>query len=298
MVMITAMLWKRNLANKNVYFTSAVLAGSIALGILFFYLLYRSSGLEMPSWRGVNVLFSIVLIAYPLAWLVIFPGIVKFWQNAGFEETFLIGWALGCLILTLSGPYFPYPDRGTMTLQIPLYIIAGLIYFRNFRRVTWLAAIVIILVAGMTPAWTLQERWENSSFNPTFPALWLSEEHVEIIARLNSVADENDILITDMKKPEWENDPLWLAPDYPGKLYSGHFFLTVDFEGKRDELLKFYAPRARMEEQLAFLREKQIRFVYVPAAQDPVRFGDIPGLSMVIENEVGTLFEFDPVQSN
>jgi hypothetical protein len=121
---------------------------------------------------------------------------------------------------------------------------------------------------------------------------------VEIIARLNSVANENDILITDMKKPEWENDPLWLAPDYPGKLYSGHFFLTVDFEGKRDELLKFYAPRANLEEQLGFLREKQIRFVYVPAEQNPVRFDDIPGLSMVIENEVGALFEFDPVQSN
>ena len=296
LVMITGLLWKRKLADKHVYLTSAILTGVVGLGILFFFLLYRSSGLEVPSWRGLNILFSILIISYPLAWLIIFPGIVKFWQNAGFEDTFLIGWALGCLILTLSGPYFPYPDRGTMTLQIPLYIIAGLIFFRHYQKVTWLAAVAAIVLVGMTPAWKIQAAWENSTFQPDLPSIWLSNDQVDIIQRLNSSATTDDVLITDMSKPDWEVDALWLAPDYPGKLYCAHFFLTVDFDNKRNELIKFYNPQTTIDERIAFMNNKQIRFVYVNGDQNPGPLGQIPGLSLLISNTAGSLFEYSPAQ--
>ena len=43
---------------------------------------------------------------------------------------------------------------------------------------------------------------------------------------------EVDVLLVDRTRPGWETDDRWLAPTYPGLLYCGHFFLTVDFEDK------------------------------------------------------------------
>ncbi len=295
---VVLLLWKRKQAPRFTYLSLLFSEGAILISVLLFFLLYRRSGLAVPDWRGINILFSILLISYPLAWFVIFPGIVKFWQNARFEETFLIGWALGCLVLTLAGPYYPYPDRGTMTLQIPLYIIAGLIFFRYFNRVTWYAGLVIIVVAGMTPAWVLQHNWEIARFDPSIPSIWLNADHEAIIHKLDEIAAPDDILITDMSKVDWEVDPLWLAPDYPGKFYCAHFFLTVDFTNKRDELVKFYDPLTTSQEQSAFLKEKHIRFVYVDANQNPSRFSQIPGLTQVLSNSVGAIFQFDNQQQS
>jgi len=56
----------------------------------------------------------------------------------------------------------------------------------------------------------------------------MSIEHREIVDLLRHRASPKDVLIVDKSEVPWKTDDLWLAPEYPGKLYCGHFFLTAD----------------------------------------------------------------------
>jgi hypothetical protein len=241
----------------------------------------------------MNVLFATLLISYPLAWLLIGWGLRRYWQEAGFKECFLLGWALGCVALTLSGPFYPYPDRGLMTLQVPLCVIAGAIYFRRFARVKPLVAVAAVLILAGTPAYVTYTHLRDSGFNPELGSVFMSAEHRAIVDTLGQSAAANDILIVDKAALPWRTDDLWLAPDYPGKFYCGHFFLTVDYERKCAEVVRFFDERDPSR-QTAFLREKGIRFVYVQASREPARFAGIPGFVVLSEQTIGTLFEYDP----
>ncbi|HEY7317490.1 MAG TPA: hypothetical protein VIE89_07940, partial [Candidatus Binatia bacterium] len=122
---VAFVFWRKGFELRPALTTTAVCTLFVIACLTWIFLLYRSSGLPPPTWRGLTIPISTLLIAYPLAWLMMAFGLGQYWRNARFDECFLLGWALGCTALTLSGPFYPYPDRGTMTLQVPIYIIAG-----------------------------------------------------------------------------------------------------------------------------------------------------------------------------
>jgi hypothetical protein len=287
---ILLIFWRKKLITRQVLITYAVTIGAVFLGLAIFAFLYRLSDLPASDWRGINILVSTLIIAFPVAWISIAMGIVDYWKNADFDDSFLIGWAAGCLALTLSGPFFPYPDRGTMTLQIPLYLIAGLIYFRRYKRVTWPIVALIVVLIGLTPVWYLREQWNNTTFVTYRPAEFTNADHRAMIEALKDRAQVTDVLITDTAKPAWKSDLLWLAPEYPGKLYCGHFFLTVDYTQKCTDLRDFYG--SDLEDQAKFLHEKNIRFIYLEPGKDLSQFEKIPGVDLILRNSAGSLFEY------
>lgn len=291
---VAVLSWRKGLLSRSALVTMAACTLTVALAFGWQFLLYRSSGLPTPTWRGVNILFSTLLIAYPVAWFLIAWGLADYWRQAKFDQVFLLGWALGCTALTLSGPFYPYPDRGTMTLQIPIYLIAGAIYFSKRARVTALPAVLAFLVLAATPIWALAFEYKSTNFTPDEPAMFLSPAHLDIIDVVRQRATENDVLIVDKTDFAWQTDDLWIAPEFPGKLYCGHFFLTPDYDRKCAQVNGFYnAPASHV----SFLKENGIRFVYVSQKDDPTRFESVPGLVLIKSESIGSLFEFTPLAS-
>jgi hypothetical protein len=282
--------WRKGLVMRPALITLSLCAFSVAVTFIWLFLQYSSSGLPVTSWRAKSIVFSTLLISYPLAWGLIAWGIRGYWEKSGFDECFLLGWALGCITITLSGPFYPYPDRGTMTLQIPIYIIAGGIYFSRRVRVPWREVLAAILILGATPALVSYKQWLHTGFNPNAPFMFMSSEHREIIDILVQNAGENDLLLIDKSKAPWKTDDLWLAPEYPGKLYCGHFFLTVDYDRKAKEVNRFF--ESNPEEKSTFLKQKRIRFLFVNANNNPSIFKRVPGLTLLKSLSVGSLFEF------
>ena len=290
---IAFVFWQKGLPTQPALVILVACTVGVATSLGWQALLYHSSGIPLPEWRAVNILFSTLLIAFPLSWALIAWGFNRYWRNAGPRECFLIGWGLGCVALILAGPFYPYPDRGVISLQIPLGIMAGAIYFSRQIRMTRLAALVAILVLGATPAWALVRTWQATAFTSNAPYMFVDPAHQQIIDLLSQRATANDVLMVDKGAQPWETDDIWLAPKYPGKWYVGHYFLTVDYDRKRAEVTHFFT--ASPEEQEAFLRTKQIRFLFVDRQRDPRTLERVPGLILLKSNSAGSLFEFRPV---
>jgi hypothetical protein len=291
LLMITAavgvLCWRKGLVVRPALITMVACTLSVGASLLLLWVLYHSSGLPVTPWRARTIPFSVVVLAYPLAWALIGWGLFSYWRRAGLNECFLLGWALGCTALTLSGPFYPYPDRGAMTLQLPLFIMAGSIYFARHSRVTLRAALVAALMLGAGPVFELVARqWVPVSFRTDAPYMFVSEAHHDVINRLREQAGPDDVLLAT------DADVLWLAPEFPGKLYLGHFFLTVDYERKRGEVARFFD--SSPADQAAFLQTRRIRFVYAAADREPERLREVPGLSVQVTRPIGTLFEHSP----
>jgi hypothetical protein len=242
------------------------------------------SGIEIPSWRAVNVLASILVIAYPVAFGLIAWGFRDYWRAAGLQERVLVGWAAACTVVTLSGPFYPYPDRGTMTMQVPLMIIAGAIYFARRQRLTWKALVVGVAFMGATPVWLAARTWKFTSFREDAPWMFLSAAHRDVLQFLESRATSGDVLLADSP------DVLWIAPTFPGRHYVGHFFLTVDYERKLAEIQRLLESAA--PDDAAFLPGAGIRWVFVDRSRRPERFTSIPGFTPALRTTVGWLYEF------
>jgi hypothetical protein len=189
-------------------------------------------------------------------------------------------------VLTLAGPFFPYPDRGTMTLQIPLYIIAAGIWFTRHRRVGWLGALAIILLLGSTPYWVVSRLGARTEFDAAESHKWLTPDHMRVIDVLGSRAGRSDVLVAD------QTNLRWLAPDYPGRHYAGHFFLTVDFRRKQEVLAAFF-DSASAEQRSAFLDQSSAGWVFLDEAYDPGEFTSLPGVHLVLQTPVGSLLQHD-----
>jgi hypothetical protein len=260
----------------------ATIATVSSLAVL--WTLHQRGGLPMTSWRADHILFASLVIAHPLAWMVIAKYLGEYWRRADETDIFLLGWMLGCVALTLSAPFYPWTDRGTMTLAIPVYVIAGRMYFAHRPRIGAMAALLVIAVMGLTPVWMIQKRWKTTGFDSAKPFMFLSGAHEQVLGALRDRAQPEDLLLAD------ERDLLWIAPEYPGRHYCAHFFLTVDYKQKQADVAAFFAGNA--QEQASFLREKDIRYVFVGAQRDPIRFSAVPGLRMVTATRVGSLFEF------
>jgi hypothetical protein len=282
---ITALLCRRKGVIGGGQWIAAAAAAAAALGTLVvLFMIQRGSGLPFPSWREHNVVASMLFIAYPIAWVIIARGLVSYWRGAGLDECFLLGWAGICMAMTLSGPFYPYPDRGTMTLQVPIYIIAGLIYFSRRARVRPAAALAAIAVLAPTPVWAVL-RWEPYlRFNTASSFMFTSAAHRRILDALKERAGADDILASE------EHDVLWLAPEYRGRHYCAHFFLTTNFERKKAEMTEFFAEPAA---HLSFL-EHGARFLFVGRDRGPGRFAAIPGMTLLRDENIGALFEYAP----
>jgi len=299
---VTFVLWRKRYPLRPALLTLAACALSVGATILWQMTLIHSSGISITPWRADAVYASELILAYPIAWGLIAWGVGEYWRRASFQEVFLLGWALGCTALTLSGPFYPYPDRGTLTLQIPLYIIAGKIFFARQSRVPIAYAAVAIVVLGATPSYVLYKEWLISNFSnhpdgSPPPYVWMRPEHKQLIATLERTASPNDVLVVDKADVPWKTDDLWLAPSYPGKLYAGHYFRTVNYPRKREETNRFFATGSA-DEKAEFLRKAGVRFVYVNTAkQDRVSFERVPGLVPIVVTSVGSLFEYRPRMS-
>lgn len=279
-------VWRKGVPARTALTVLIACGISVAVVLVPLSLVYKSSGLPAPEWRGLVVEFPIVVIAYPLAWLLLVPGITRYWREAGVDGAFLVGWGLALLLLTLSGPFFPYPDRGTMTLQIPLMLVAGGIWFARHDRVGWKGVVIALLLAGSTTAFTFENWFGRTAFREDQPHKYLSRAHEAVIEALHENARPGELLVAAQL-------PLrWIAPEYPGTHYAGHFFLTVGFAAKQDSLAAFWA--GTPESQSRFLTSRGVRWLFVEPDQDPARFEQIPGLVPVVREPVGTLFEVRP----
>lgn len=277
---------RRVIDRRYAIVTLLACGAAVFLAMLPVVVLFKQSGLPAPTWRGQNLLFSVVVLGYPLALGLIFYGFGRYWREADFNRIFLVGWALGGMVLLLSGPFFPYPDRGTMTLQIPLYIIAAGIWFARHRRVGWVGALAIIVLLGSTPYWVGTRLYDRTAFDALESHKWLTPDHLGVIEQLRARAARTDVLVAD------QTNLRWLAPEYPGLHYAGHFFLTVDFARKQEELRAFF-DSASIEDRAGMLERWRARWVFLDENHVPEDFTLVPGLKLVTRTPVGSLLEFE-----
>ena len=252
-------------------------------GALGQVLLYSRSGLPFPTWRGLNVLVAMLVVAFPVQWILLAHGWPRLWGAISRQETILVGWAAGCLGVALSGPFFPYPHRGILTLQVPLTILAGLVYFERRHRVPAVHVVIALALTMGTPALSVHRLLQASEFQSTKPYAFLGPDHQLILRTMRSTATESDLLLAR------GGDLLWLGPEFPGRLYLGHFFLTVDYERKRREVEQFFALPADLQRK--FLDERSIRFVFVSVREQAEQMDRVAGLVAVVRTDVGVLYE-------
>jgi hypothetical protein len=287
---ITTLTWMKKLPTRPALISLAALTASIctALGGLFVAQLY--SGLPFPQWQSPNVSALVLFMAYPVAALIITPAIPNLWSCADFDRCFLMGWTLGAIGLTALQPLYPYAGRASITVQVPLYTLAAMIYFSGRAQVPRKHVLTAVVLLGITPVWVVLEMWRISRFQPDSPAVFVNQQHLAISETLRKRASTDDILLAA------EPDTRWLAPDYPGRHYCAHYFLTVAYLGKTGEVNRFFeyvSPKL----QAQFLSERRVRFLYVDRKLDPERFANVPGLTLVRRESVGSLFEYRPAQS-
>jgi hypothetical protein len=263
----------------------ALLVCGVATGLSYAVLVHwiSQAGIPMSTWRAVNVLFATLLIAYPVAFGLIAWGWRDYWRTAGLHERMLVGWALGCTALTLSAPFYPYPDRGTMTMQVPLTLIAGAIYFARWPRLSWKALLVGVALMGATPLWLVARSWKHTGFREDTPFMFLNAAHRDVLSTLAAQATAADVLVADGA------DLLWLAPTFPGRHYAGHFFLTVDYDRKQRELERLLTTASA--EDAKFVTDGGFRWLFVNSAQHPERFAALAGFTTRARTAVGWLFE-------
>jgi hypothetical protein len=276
--------WRKGLPSASALRIGAACAAAAGTTVLLLALVYRMSGAAAPEWRGLNVLPSILLLGYPLALAIVAWNWTRFWSDAGIDEAFLAGWALGCFALIFAAPFFPYPDRGTMTLQIPLFLMAGIIVFRTRPRVGPAGALLAVLLLGSTPVWMAKTWVERTTFKTHETHKWMSPDHVAMAAALRDAGRAEDVLLAG------EVPLRWLAPEYRGRHYAGHFFLTERYDRKQRQLREFYQGMDASA-RTAFMASQGITLVYVDADQQADLTG-VPGLRPLDSRPFGTLFRF------
>jgi hypothetical protein len=263
-----------------------VVGGSALAGVGLQGVFVAVGGLPTSPWQAEPILPSVLFLAYTLQWIVAVWGLTKLWTRPSLGTCVLTGWVVGCLVYALSGPMWAYPDRGTVTLLIAITIIGGLAYFHGRDRPGWLALAIAAFFLLVTPLWTVAHEISVARFSPDLNAKFVSTDHDRIVDVAVQHARRGDLLLAD------ERSLLWLAPEYPGVHYCAHFFMTVDYARKQQDVERFYAGSAA--EQAAFLREHAVKFLFVPARQKPERFRDLPGLTLLVANDVGALYAHAP----
>ena len=274
--------WRHEAERKTaLHLVAWTSVGVVAVYAVLGFLFVRS-GMPAPEWRAVNILLSIVVIAFPIAWWLMAVGLRDYWSGAGPRERFLVGWAAACTVLTLSGPFYPYPDRGTLTMPVPVLLIAGAIFATRYGRPTKVALVVALAVFSAGPIWQIARSWYFSGFRPDAPFMYLSTDHRAVIEDLKARATTTDVLLAEGP------DLLWMAPEHPGRLYLGHFFLTPNYRQKREAL---ELAMAEPDSLGALLDRSGARWLFASAGRDVAGVARVPGLTVVRAGAAGTLFE-------
>ncbi len=241
------------------------------------------SGLPIPGWRAPNVMFLTFLIGYPITWFLMVWRGRGIMSSRAFPERALMGWILGCAVVTLSGPFYPYPDRGTMTLQVSATIMAGILFFGWRKRLVGWPLFVALAVYGGTPLWLAASRLRYLGFRDDAPFMFVNAGHRAITGHLEREGRTTDVLFSEVE------DARWLAPTYRGRHWAGHFFLTVDYERKRADLIRFLERPVAAD--TALWQVPGARWLYINAARHPDRFVGLPGLTPVVRTAEGWLYE-------
>jgi len=249
--------------------------------------LYLRSGLPVTNWTQDPIPPSILVLMYPIPVLVLGWGIGRYWKGADADRTFLLGWAFGSLGLVLSAPFFPYPVRGLVALQIPLYAMAGIIFYDHRNRLGVMGFLVVVLFVGLTPVRFLQDRWRASGFREDRPEVFVHDEQRHVIDVLAARARSNDVLLAAPTAVRW------LGPEYPGRLYLAHWFMTVDYVGKLQAVNRFFDSDPAF--MASFLEGENIRFVFSDEGPNP-RLEAVEGVQMLANTRFGTLYEWVPHQ--
>jgi hypothetical protein len=166
-------------------------------------------------------------------------------------------------------------------MQVPLMVATGAIYFMHWPRLTTRMAIIALVLYAPTPLWQVSRSWHFSSFRADAPFMHLNAGHRQSIAALRQAADTSDILLAEPR------DLLWIAPEFPGRLYVGHFFLTVNYKSKNEALARaLQAP----DSMAALLASSGTSLLFVHADRDPARFASLPNVQALATTAEGTLF--------
>ena len=247
---------------------------------------YARSGLPLPGWHAVNILFSVVVIAFPISWGLMAIGLRDYWRAAGTRERFLVAWAGACTALTLSGPFYPYPDRGTLTMSVPVLLIGAMIFAARYGRPGWRSAVVALAVFAAGPVWQGARSWVFSGFRPDAPFMYLSPGHRAVRDSLVAQSDTGQVLLAEPA------ELLWLAPTFPGRLHVGHFFLTVGYKAKHEQLQRALASPA--DSLPALLSASGSDWLFVGARRDHAAIERAASLRAVISVPEGTLYAVEP----
>jgi hypothetical protein len=286
---ITTLIWMKDLPVRPALISLAALTASIGMALGGLFIAQLHSGLPFPQWQSPNVSALVLFMAYPVAALILTPALPKLWSTADFNQCFLMGWTLGAVGLTALQPLYPYAGRASITVQVALYILAATLYFSSRVQVPKKHVATAVVLLGITPVWVLLEMWRISRFQADAPAVFVNQQHLAISESLRKRASTDDVLLAA------ERDTRWLAPEYPGRHYCAHYFLTVAYFQKTREVDDFFE-NDRPELHAQFLRKHRIRFLYVDRKLDPERFVNVPGLVLVRRESVGSLFEYRPAQ--
>ena len=283
--------WRKGLPVRRAFVL--FVAGSAAIGAVALWQiwLWRSTGLPLPTWSEIPLLFSAVVAGYPLALALIAWGGTEFARRAGLGGAYLMSWALGLMALMLSGPFYPYTTRAAITLAIPLNLIAARVYFRNRTRMPVAHAVVAAVVLFAFPVYLANNRIRALRFEPTKAYVWVNNQHLQVIDYLKKHASRDDLLLVDHTQEAWKTDDRWLAPEYPGRLYCGHFFLTVDYDAKREKVIEFYH-HFDGQERAGFLRGAHVRWVFAGPEHDLARLRATPGIVVRLSFPEGSLLEY------
>lgn len=260
----------------------AVVPVMTVAGVLLWMLArQRASGFPMPRWREPLILPTTLLLAFPLQFALLAWRGGAVWRHRDDDTRALFGWALGCLVLTLAGPFYPYPSRGTMTLAYPLTALAALAWIRGGRRIGGPALLTVLVLTGSTLAWRMGVNVQRVAVADDKPWSYLTPDHLRILDALETASSPESVLLAG------EPDVLWLVPRNRGRPWVAHFFLTSQWDRRAAEARRFFDGEA----EPSFLEDRGIDLAFVPAGAPvgPMLRGR-PGVEVVADNAVGTLF--------
>jgi hypothetical protein len=144
------------------------------------------------------------------------------------------------------------------------------------------ALLVALAVFSAGPIWQIARSWYFSGFRPDAPFMYLSTDHRAVIEDLKARATTADVLLAEGP------DLLWMAPEHPGRLYLGHFFLTPNYRQKREAL---ELAMAEPDSLGPLLDRSGARWLFANTGRDVARVARVPGLTVVRAGAAGTLFE-------
>src|SRR5262249_10327336 len=146
-------LWLRKLLTRETLVLLGACAGAVIVAIGWQYVLYGHAGIPTPEFREGGILFSTMLLAFPLQWGLMAWGFGRYGRGRGLKDCFLLGWVLGWGAIAFSEPFYAYADRGMLTLQAPVTIIAGSIYFAWRPTVSLRHALIALAILVPGPLW-------------------------------------------------------------------------------------------------------------------------------------------------